>query len=134
MKGPNGVFLRILFKFPEGYPGGAVPVIGIDPNRKIRPTKRAFILRELRKICAAKPLGLDPCIRFLLGLPGQGTPHKPFSLESDSEEDDVQVDVVPEVAGAAAVKIQQNQPPRERTAQAVFSVNGKVSISLLYLN
>lgn len=129
MEGPNGVFIRILFKFPEGYPGGAVPVIDIDRNRKIKPTKRAFILRELRRICSVEPLGVEPCIRFLLGLPSQGTSHKPFSLESDSEEEDIQVDVLPEVPGGTTAKIQQNQPPRERTAQAVFSVNGM----LLYI-
>lgn len=130
MHRPTGLFLRVLFSFPDAYPGSVRPTIDIDPNRKITPRKRAVVLRELRKICAQNTLCIEPCIRFLLGLPshsggvgGIGV-QKPFSLESDSEEEDVQVDEVPDMETGGAPKIQQNQPPRERTAHAVFSMNG----------
>jgi hypothetical protein len=125
MHGPKDVFIRILFTFPDNYPGGGRPNIYIDRNRKILPRKRALILRELRQICSKNELGIEPCIRFLLGLPSEGSAQRPFSLEDDSEEENVQIDKVPDMETGGASKIQQNQPPRERTAQAVFSVNGK---------
>jgi hypothetical protein len=127
MHGPTGLFIRILFTFQDDYPGGQPPIIDIDSNHinKISPRKRAFILRELRDISAKETLVIEPCIRFLLGLPGQGQTPKPFSLDSDSDDENVQVDEFPGMDTVSAPKIQQNQPPRERTSQAVFSSNGE---------
>jgi len=124
--GPTGVFIRILFTFHDDYPGGQPPIIDIDRNHKIGPRKRAFVLRELRDISAKEPLVIEPCIRFLLGLPALGHTPKPFSLDSDSDDENVQVEEVPGMDTVSAPKIQQNQPPRERTSQAVFSANGSV--------
>jgi hypothetical protein len=130
MHGLPKLFIRLLFAFPDDYPGGKPPNIDINHIRKIAPRKQANMLRELRLICAKNPLSIEPCIRFLLGLPSQGGGQKAFSLESDSEED-IQVDEVDMKSGGAP-KIQQNQPPRERTAQAVFSRNGECEILLLF--
>ena len=130
MHGPTGLFIRILFTFRDNYPGGQAPNIDIDRNHKINPRKRAFILRELRDISAKEPLVIEPCIRFLLGLPAQGHTPKPFSLDSDSDDENVQVDEFPGM-DTGAPKIQQNQPPRERTSQAVFSANGMYLALLL---
>lgn len=123
--GRPGLLVRVFFNFPVDYPGGQrPPLIDIEHIRPIAPRKRAKMLRELRNICAQNPLCIDPCIRFLTGLPSHGGGQKPFSLESDSEEEDVQVDELPDTLSGGAFKIQQNQPPRERTGQAVFSING----------
>ncbi|KAG8836183.1 hypothetical protein FRC17_009526 [Serendipita sp. 399] len=132
--GHTSLFIRILFNFPDDYPGGGrPPIVDIDPNRKIIPRKRAYFLREMRKICSQNSLCIEPCIRFLLGLPSEGEQdlngtavnQKPFSLEEDdSEEEEVEIEKVPDMESGGASLIQQNQPPRERTAQAVFSTNG----------
>ncbi|KAG8839538.1 hypothetical protein FRC18_010317 [Serendipita sp. 400] len=131
--GHTSLFIRILFTFPDDYPAKShPPTVDIDPNRKIIPRKRAWFLRELRKICSQNILCIEPCIRFLLGLPSGGqdvagaiSNQKPFSLEEDdSEEEDVEIEKVPDMESGGASLIQQNQPPRERTAQAVFSTNG----------
>ncbi len=72
-------------------------------------------------------LCIEPCIRFLLGLPAKEGIYKPFSLDFDSGEDDVQIEEINinDVDGGATAKISKINPPRERTSQAVFSTNGE---------
>lgn len=140
LQGPASIFIRILFSFPDDYPNGlSRPNVDIDRNRDITTRKRASILRSLRKILKERPLCIEPCIRYLLGLPDrEGLYTKPFTMETDDEEDEIDVAgvAVPRsgrgegatpstrVVDAATAMLQQNQVPRERTSQGVFSPNG----------
>ncbi len=130
----------MLFSFPDDYPNGhSRPNVDIDRNRDITIRKRASMLRSLRKILKARTLCIEPCVRYLLGLPDpEGLYTKPFTMDTDDEEDEI--DVAGEAAlrsgrgeggtpstrvvDAATAMLQQNQVPRERTSQGVFSANG----------
>jgi len=135
---PRSIFVRILFSFPDDYPNGASPPnVDIDRNRDITTRKRASMLRSLRKILKECTLCIEPCIRYLLGLPDRGGLYtKPFTMDTDDEEDEIDVSGVAargrgeggtpstRVVDAATAMLQQNQVPRERTSQGVFSANG----------
>lgn len=130
----------MLFSFPDDYPNGHTrPNVDIDRNRDITIRKRASMLRSLRKILKARTLCIEPCVRYLLGLPDpEGLYTKPFTMDTDDEEDEIDVtgDAAlrnglgeggtpsTRVVDAATAMIQQNQVPRERTSQGVFSANG----------
>jgi len=130
----------MLFSFPDDYPNGhSRPNVDIDRNHDITTRKRVSMLRSLRKIVKARTLCIEPCIRYLLGLPDrEGLYTKPFTMDTDDEEDEIDVAGVATLRSgrreggtpstravdAATAMLQQNQVPRERTSQGVFSADG----------
>ena len=117
--------MRITFNFPQNYPQATyphgIPTVELDRNPLISPEKRAYILKQLRRIREYKRPCLEPCLRFLLLGPDAQNERQKMDSESSSDEEHRKKE------RSVTVSLLQTQKnlAEPKTSQGAFGPNGQ---------
>ncbi|KZO90649.1 hypothetical protein CALVIDRAFT_506605 [Calocera viscosa TUFC12733] len=125
----DSVFLRATFTFPSNYPRSntlsSTPHIELEKTSSLPLRTRAYLLRHLRELRMQRRPCLEPCVRFLLGMPdtdGRFNGADPFDDDDESDDEERGRQSARE---AMARKFNMNVPTARRGG-ATFGPNGEL--------